>query len=146
MIVPLTRCLLSALVVAVAAGPAAAAENEGDAVLRPAGSRDYQVHCAACHGVEGRGDGPVAVVLVTRPADLTRIAARRDGEFPAGEIARMIDGRLSVTAHGPREMPVWGRIFASLAPDTSTGEEVARGRIEALVEYLRSIQVEGEGG
>jgi mono/diheme cytochrome c family protein len=30
----------------------------------------YAEHCAICHGVNGRGDGPLARTMVPRPADL----------------------------------------------------------------------------
>jgi len=29
----------------------------------------YAEHCAVCHGVNGRGDGPLARTMVPRPAD-----------------------------------------------------------------------------
>jgi len=32
----------------------------------------YQMKCGACHGEEGRGDGPLAHLLVPRPADFSR--------------------------------------------------------------------------
>jgi len=125
------------------AGPAGAAAD-GDPVLIQSGERSYLVYCSACHGTDGRGDGPVAPVLRTPPADLTRIAANRAGTFPAAEIADYIDGRADVAAHGPREMPVWGRVFARPVMDRSTGEEVARGQLWVLVEYLRSLQQDDE--
>ena len=35
------------------------------------GAKLFAPHCAACHGVEGRGDGPLAGSLPVPPADLT---------------------------------------------------------------------------
>jgi mono/diheme cytochrome c family protein len=105
------------------------------------GEREFATHCAVCHGLEGRGDGPAAKALRTAPADLTRIAERRAGDFPYGEIAEKIDGRFEVTAHGTREMPVWGVHLATPIAEDASGAEVARGRIDLLVEYLRAIQV-----
>jgi len=35
------------------------------------GAALYQTHCAACHGAEGHGDGPLASTLPVPPADLT---------------------------------------------------------------------------
>jgi mono/diheme cytochrome c family protein len=111
-----------------------------DPVLAELGAEVFPRYCASCHGVRGEGDGPVAGELRTHPADLTRIAARRGGAFPAGEIARTIDGRFALPAHGTREMPVWGERLSESIPEAGVGEEVARGRIATLVEYLRSIQ------
>jgi mono/diheme cytochrome c family protein len=118
-----------------------AAEPRGaDPVLAEVGQPIFQRYCAACHGIGGRGDGPSASALRKPPADLTAIAKRRGGEFPAGEIARFIDGRFDLPAHGSREMPVWGERFGSDIPDAGLGESVARGNIASLVEYLKSIQ------
>jgi mono/diheme cytochrome c family protein len=39
-------------------------------------SESFKQYCATCHGSGGRGDGPVASALLTRPTDLTRFAFR----------------------------------------------------------------------
>ncbi len=89
-------------------------------------------------GPYGRGDGVVGEVLTAKPPDLTTIAERRGG-FRAGEVAAYVDGRTSVAAHGTRDMPVWGeRLSEDMPPET--GDEVARGQIGLLVEYLKTIQ------
>ena len=120
----------------------AVADPAFDPVLAGMGAEAFPRYCGSCHGMRGEGDGPSAEALRTRPADLTRIAARRGGSFPAGEIARFIDGRFALAAHGSREMPVWGERFGETIPDSGVGEEIARGKIAVLVEYLRSIQRE----
>jgi len=116
--------------------PAAAA----DPVLAELGETVFVRNCAACHGRSGRGDGPVAGALRVAPTDLTRISVRRGGSFPEGEVARRIDGRFSVEAHGTREMPVWGERMGESIPEAGVSEEVVRGQISVLVEYLKSIQ------
>ncbi len=122
------------------AATAALAAPAFDPVLAELGAEAFPRYCASCHGVHAEGDGPAAVALVKRPADLTRIAARRGGNFPDGEIARFIDGRFALPAHGSREMPIWGERFADAIPDSGVAEEISRGRIAVLVEYLKSIQ------
>lgn len=130
----------TSLLVAVAIPVGHAASEAGDSVLAPAGAEMFEQYCASCHGMSGEGNGPAAAALNVRPADLTRIAARRGGNFPDAEIARFIDGRFDLPAHGSREMPIWGRRFgASIAKGTEP-DEVARGRILSLVEYLKTIQ------
>ena len=127
----------------VAIGAAVAGAQSGgrpSGVLVEIGQTDYVRYCAACHGVDAQGRGPVAESLRTAPPDLTRIAARRGGEFPPGDVAAFIDGRFTVTAHGTREMPVWGQILGVKIAEGTTEDEVARGRIDALVAYLQSIQ------
>jgi mono/diheme cytochrome c family protein len=113
---------------------------EPAATLVDAGRESFQRYCAACHGVNATGDGPVAPSLKTPPPDLTAIAQRRGGTFPAGEIATYIDGRFAVAAHGTRLMPVWGRLLGAPISEGTTADEVSRGRIDALVSYLQTIQ------
>jgi len=105
-----------------------------------AGQQYFARYCSACHGAVGRGDGPAAPALRTPPADLTRIAQRRAGRFPVAEIAAYIDGRTVVSAHGSREMPIWGERFGERVGGSSVGEEVVRGNLLVLIEYLQSIQ------
>ena len=69
---------------------------------------EYLSSCAACHGVDGNGKGPLSAELKSQPADLTILAKRNDGVFPVNAIYEVIDGRKSVKAHGTREMPIWG--------------------------------------
>jgi len=116
------------------------ADDPVDYELARMGEARYRTYCASCHGLAGRGDGPASVALKTPPADLTRIAARRGGSFPDGEIAMFIDGRFDVGAHGTREMPIWGERFGESVPEAGVGESLARGKVAVLVEYLKSIQ------
>ena len=76
---------------------------------------EYEISCLPCHGISGRGDGPRAKTLKTVPADLTQIAKHNKGEFPYEKVADMIDGRATVSAHGQREMPVWGDRYRASA-------------------------------
>jgi mono/diheme cytochrome c family protein len=105
-----------------------------------AGQQYFARYCSACHGEAGRGDGPAAPALRTPPADLTRLAQRRGGRFPVADIAAYIDGRTVVPAHGSREMPIWGERFGEMVGGGSVGEEVVRGNLLVLIEYLQSIQ------
>jgi mono/diheme cytochrome c family protein len=129
-----------ALAVLLACCAAGAAHAEDDPVLSRLGADLFVQHCAVCHGMTAIGDGPAAAALRTPPADLTRIAERRKGAFPEAEIARFIDGRFDVPAHGTREMPIWGRQLGDWMGPDAEPDEVARGRILALVAYLQSIQ------
>jgi mono/diheme cytochrome c family protein len=104
------------------------------------GQQYFQQYCSACHGLSGRGNGPVAPALKTPPADLTRTAQRRGGQFPEADIAAIIDGRTSVEAHGSREMPVWGQKFSDQFGGGAVGEEAVRGHLLVLIDYLKSIQ------
>ena len=133
------RVLIPSLVV-IALLPTLATPYEVDPMLAEMGKPVFDRHCAACHGLGARGDGPSASALRVPPADLTRIAARRGGEFPAGEIARFIDGRFEMASHGTREMPIWGTRFGADIPESDIAESVTRGKVAMLIEYLKSIQ------
>jgi mono/diheme cytochrome c family protein len=101
----------------------------------------YQQLCASCHGVEGRGDGPVAPLIKIPVPDLTRLAARNGDEFPAEEVRRVIDGRFDRRAHGPRDMPVWGwQLYYSRADNDEAERTRTQALIDRLVTYLASIQ------
>jgi len=90
--------------------------------------------------VNGKGDGVVAAELKTAPSDLTQIARRNGGRFDGPKMIGIIDGRQSVPAHGPREMPVWGFVFdAELQDQPYTGYTVLL-RARVLSDYLETIQ------
>lgn len=106
------------------------------------GRRLFVRYCSSCHGLDAKGEGPAAAALNRPPPDLTRIALRREGRFPAAELVRIIDGRFVIKAHGSREMPVWGTILGRGGPTSEISDEVARGKIGVLVDYLQRIQVD----
>lgn len=58
-------------------------------------------------------------------------------EFPIVEVAQKIDGRAEVKAHGTREMPAWGNVFAQ--EDHLTENEI-KGKMGELISYLMMIQ------
>ena len=125
------------LVACAAAGGARAAEPPKAEEL---GRQLYLQYCASCHGVGGKGDGPVTPALKKAPLDLTKIAARRGGDYPVGQISEFIDGRRWVRIHGPREMPVWGDRLGESSPDSAHGDTEALGKVLLIIEYLRTIQ------
>ena len=141
----LALALLLALSSPCAASPQESEEGAGFSAAK--GRVTYRVYCASCHGSTAKGDGSVAKYLKVPPSDLTEISVRRNGEFPREDVAATIDGRNAVKAHGSREMPVWGDVFQSPLSETERGpaeegEERAERKIEELVLFLESIQVE----
>jgi mono/diheme cytochrome c family protein len=97
----------------------------------------YLQYCASCHGPTAEGDGPVANALTTPPANLRRLSERFGSPLPEDQVARYIDGRVEVKAHGPRDMPVWGTRFYH---ESGSDERRAQERIAQLVAYLQSVQ------
>lgn len=96
----------------------------------------YRMYCATCHGRDARGGGPAAAALKVPPPDLTVLARRQSGVFPAFEVETIIRGGTAVAAHGSGEMPVWGPIFHALDPSDAREKM----RIASLVSYIASLQ------
>lgn len=114
-----------------------------------AGKSEYLASCAACHGADGKGKGPLSSELKVPPTDLTTLARKNGGVFPVSAVYEVIDGRHAVAAHGTRDMPIWGNRYtpsqieqAVRGPlDLSYDPEfVVRTRILAVIDYLNRIQ------
>ncbi|TIT71043.1 MAG: cytochrome c [Mesorhizobium sp.] len=107
------------------------------------GEAEYLNSCAVCHGVGGRGDGPLGDFLLKHPPDLTHLSERNGGRFPYSRVFATIDGRYAIPSHGDREMPVWGRQFLEEDAKTygpSGGEVVTTERIHNLTGYIETLQ------
>jgi mono/diheme cytochrome c family protein len=102
------------------------------------GKEMYKAYCASCHGIEGKGDGPAAAALKTPATNLTKLAAKNGGAYPAAHVAAVIQGDALTPAHGSKEMPVWGPIFRTMSGHSQSQVQL---RIRNLTNYLESIQV-----
>lgn len=110
------------------------------------GRDEFARACAACHGADGRGGGPVAAELRTPPADLTVLAARAGGCFPREHVIGILNGEVRLPAHGSREMPVWSERFGPGAFGATAAASIyARRRLEAITDYVQSIQRPADG-
>lgn len=131
---------LSGVVVSGASGQRATGQPADDqlpALIRSIKGPDlFRVYCASCHGSDARGAGPVASSLKTKVPDLTLLASKNRGQFPAARLKKTILGEDVVAAHGSREMPIWGPVFHQVEGDADWGNV----RLENLVKYLESIQ------
>lgn len=104
----------------------------------------YRVHCATCHGIEATGQGPMAGVLVIKPANLKQLTAANGGTFPTERVVKRIDGRDPLVSHGS-PMPVYGHFFEGKdqAIKAPSGQPIMTSTpIVDLLAYLQSIQVE----
>jgi mono/diheme cytochrome c family protein len=101
------------------------------------GRDSFEFYCASCHGMTGKGDGPMASALKTRPSELTSLARRNGGAFPRDRVLAIVTGNgRQVQAHGSSDMPVWGPIFRGLDPSERRVEQ----RLENIVEHIESLQ------
>ncbi len=118
--------------------PPAATAQPASAPLAE-GRQLYVQYCQSCHGPGGEGNGDLVGDLDTLPGDLTLITSNNNGAYPVDEIISVIDGTKEVTAHESREMPIWGNIWSE-QNGNPVPDEIVQNRINALVEYLRSLQ------
>ncbi|MBI1219326.1 MAG: c-type cytochrome [Rhodobacteraceae bacterium] len=104
----------------------------------------FQQMCAACHGTDGRGDGPKAALLSAKPADLTTLSARSGGIFPMLHVIDVLDGSEQIGAHsGLSPMPDFSTLVGgqSAALDTPGGTVLfTRGVFLSIAYYLESLQ------
>ena len=105
------------------------------------GKMEFERSCASCHGVDGKGNGPMGNFLKVSPPDLTRLAKANQGVFPMNRLYEVVEGA-GVPAHGSRDMPVWGREYSMQDAQSGAYDSpaVVRARILTLLEYLSRIQ------
>jgi mono/diheme cytochrome c family protein len=109
------------------------------------GQNEYEVRCSICHGMDAKGDGVFGQALKVVPPDLTALAKNNGGVFPAERVSNVIDGRVEIASHGPRDMPIWGMRYAVNAAEQFVNvpyaqEAFIRASVLRLVDYLYRIQ------
>jgi mono/diheme cytochrome c family protein len=101
------------------------------------GREMYAAYCAACHGKDGKGNGPVAAALKAPPTDLTILARQHAGKFPSVQVYRAITGAAGIAAHGSKEMPVWGPVLMFISHQHDSEVHL---RVANLTDYIKSLQ------
>lgn len=102
------------------------------------GGEMFGQYCAACHGRDGKGDGPAASAFKAPVADLTRLSERNNGSFPEARVYASIVGTPQMpAAHGSKDTPIWGDGFQSISRGDGA---TAQMRLANLTAYIRSLQ------
>jgi mono/diheme cytochrome c family protein len=122
------------------AGLASAADKGFDL-----GKREYLNSCGACHGADGKAQTQIIDILKVAAPDLSQLAKKNGGVFPLARVYETIDGRLSIKAHGSREMPIWGQRYSVEAAPAyddypHNAEAHVRARILGIVDYIYRLQ------
>jgi mono/diheme cytochrome c family protein len=101
------------------------------------GKEMFNSYCAVCHGKDGKGNGPAASAMKTPPTDLTTLAQKNGGKYPASHVAAVIHGQAMTPSHGSQDMPVWGPLFSSISQGH---DSQVQQRIANLVSYTEGLQ------
>jgi hypothetical protein len=104
------------------------------------GREMFHLYCADCHGLDGKGNGPVAAVLRIMPSDLITLVLRNQGSFPYDRVFKIISGDATTTSRWQQgnEMPVWGPVSRQM--DRHRVE--TKLRIKTLTNYVASLQAQ----
>ncbi|MGO8953572.1 MAG: c-type cytochrome [Rhodomicrobium sp.] len=114
----------------------AAAQNSCGYAFSVTGQKLFDDHCAGCHGPDGKGKGPLAGDQRNQPTDLTGIAKRNNGQFPADRVADIIRYGGGLPGHEKDQvMPVWGKVFSG-----ECGPAFSRRAVVELNRYLEALQ------
>jgi mono/diheme cytochrome c family protein len=103
----------------------------------PSGKLMFKEYCAACHGADAKGEGPLASFLKMPPANLTTLSKRHGGKFPRDYVSSVLQFGSGPSVHGSSDMPTWGPIFEYY---DKNNERVVQQRIKSLCDYLASLQ------
>jgi mono/diheme cytochrome c family protein len=140
----LNRLLVIAVAATLATGMSYADQSKSTVTIpvtkttATSGKLMYSSYCAPCHGVDGRGQGPVASALKTPPMDLTVLSRNNHGKFPDTHVVSVLQSGAEIPSHGSAEMPVWGPILGRMN-QTNTQDRLLR--ISNLSRYLETMQV-----
>ena len=109
------------------------------------GKMEFQKNCASCHGMGGKGDGPLVEFMKQSPKDLTALSKNNGGVYPQAMVYEWIRDPQKIRAHGTEEMPIWGdryskEIIEKYGPDYYGPGSSVQERILELVFYLGTIQ------
>jgi mono/diheme cytochrome c family protein len=136
--------LLTAMAAALAVGTAFASQDNGKVIIPvnktspSSGKQMYSNYCAPCHGVDGKGQGPVAPALKVPPTDLTVLARNHNGKFPDTHVITVLENGAEMPVHGTAQMPVWGPILGRMDVSNPQAKTL---RMSNLSRYLETLQV-----
>jgi len=103
------------------------------------GASMFKDYCAACHGIDGKGNGPAVEFLKAPPPDLTTMANRYNEKSVTVKVEAVLNfgPQTKANAHGTLDMPFWGQTFRRMRP---SNDAEAKMRINNLSNYINSIQ------
>jgi cytochrome c553 len=82
------------------------------------GKEMFVQYCTACHGTDGKGNGPAAPAMKVSPADLTQLAKKNGGKYPSNQVAAVLKFG---NGAGARKTCLCGGLCFSLSINTMRG-------------------------
>lgn len=105
-----------------------------------AGASDYAQLCVACHGPQGRGNGPAAAGMTPPVADLSLMARKNGGSFPWLRAMEQIDGHTMGASES--HMPAYDELRGgpTVMFDAGDGTRPTPARLVGILRYLQTLQ------
>lgn len=137
------RLLLTAAAATLAIGIGYAGQSNGNGSTTTTttaatdGKAMFAQNCSPCHGVDGKGRGPVVTERKVPPIDLTILSKNNHGRFPEAHVIHVLQNGSQVLSHTSVEMPVWGPILGKINKNDPKDRMI---RVSSLSHYLETIQ------
>jgi mono/diheme cytochrome c family protein len=108
-----------------------------DVITLTPGQERYSTFCAGCHGPDGRGKGHSSRYCTVPPADLTQLAQKNNGIYPAEWVLQVLRHGTGQPPKGRGYMPIWEPLLKSMKNPANASTEV---QIRNLTEYVKTLQ------
>jgi hypothetical protein len=103
------------------------------------GRSAYLRYCAACHGEDATGHGPLRGAFRTPPTDLTMLTKQQQ-TFPREKLFTVMEQSRPVAAHGSPATPVWGESFWRVAGESDFDRSPQSRTMKEIVDFLEELQ------
>jgi mono/diheme cytochrome c family protein len=101
------------------------------------GKAMYGNYCAPCHGVDGKGNGPMSSSLKRTPTNLTLLSKNNHGVYPESHVVGVLGHGATASGHNKSGMPEWAETLGNIDQNNKLDVPL---RISNLSKYLQTIQ------
>jgi mono/diheme cytochrome c family protein len=101
------------------------------------GKAMYGNYCAPCHGVDGKGNGPISSSLKRTPTNLTQLSKNNGGVFPEFHVIGVLGHGTSASGHDQSGMPAWAPTLGKIDQNNKLDAPL---RISNLTKYVETLQ------
>jgi len=97
----------------------------------------YTSYCTPCHGVNGKGNGPLSSSLKRTPSDLTTLSKNNGGNYPEVRVIGILAHGSAVSGHDGAGMPHWAITLGNMDQNNKLDTPL---RISNLSRYVETLQ------